>query len=104
MAGQGTVTRETLAALRGEIDAIDARLIDLLAERFRVVERVVAVKKRDHLPANIPQRVEDVVAAARRQAETAGLPPDLAETLWRTMVAWTIAHEERRLGKEDATS
>lgn len=96
--GQGAaVTTETLAALREEIDAIDARLIALLGERFRVVERVVAVKQRDGLPANIPARVEDVVQAARRQAAEAGIPPELAEAVWRTMVAWTIAHEEKRL-------
>ena len=97
MAGQGAVTKETLPALRREIDAVDARLVGLLAERFRIVERVIAVKQRDHLPANIPERVEEVVEAARRLAAVEGLPADLAETLWRAMVTWTIEHEEQHL-------
>ena len=104
MAGQGAVTEETLPALRREIDAVDARLVGLLAERFRIVERVVAVKKRDRLPANIPERVEEVVDAARRLAEAEGLPSDLAETLWRAMVAWTIEHEEKQLSQAGGTA
>ena len=102
MAGQGGFTKETLPALRREIDAIDARLVALLNERFQVVQRVVAVKKRDRLPANIPERVEEVVMAARRLASEEGLPPDLAEILWRAMVSWTIAHEERELAAEES--
>jgi len=97
MTRQGAVTTETLPELRREIDAVDARLVALLAERFRIVERVVAVKKRDRLPANIPERVEEVVEAARSLAQAEGLPADLAETLWRAMVTWTIEHEERHL-------
>ncbi|MDQ0393043.1 chorismate mutase [Labrys monachus] len=99
MAG-GPVTSETLPGLRCEIDDLDAQIVRLLAARLQVVERVVQVKQRDGLPANIPERVEEVVAAARHRAEAEGVPPDLAELLWRDLVSWTIAYEDRHLAIE----
>ncbi|OYX82544.1 MAG: chorismate mutase, partial [Azorhizobium sp. 32-67-21] len=46
----------------------------------------------------LPDRVEDVVARVTAQAEARGVPPDLAETLWRRLIEWTVAYEEERLG------
>lgn len=96
----GPVTTETLPGLRREIDDLDEQIVRLLAARLRVVERVVKVKQRDGLPANIPERVEEVVAAARYRAEAEGVPPDLAELLWRDLVSWIIAYEDRHLAVE----
>jgi isochorismate pyruvate lyase len=96
---QGPVTTETLADLRREIDDIDEQIVRLLASRLGVVQRVLKVKTRDGLPANIPERVEEVVAAARQRAEAQGVPPDLAELLWRDLVAWTIAYEDEHLAE-----
>jgi isochorismate pyruvate lyase len=90
----------TLAAIRAAIDAIDRDLVDLLAERARLVEQVVGIKKREHLPANIPGRVEAVIAAVRARAAEAGLEPDLAERVWREMIAGFVALEEKAL-RED---
>lgn len=88
-----------LAGLRSEIDKIDAKLVELLAQRVKIVSEVIVIKQREGLPANIPQRVDDVIAAARERAKAAGVPDDLAETLWRTLVAWTIDHEDRILAR-----
>ena len=97
---QEPVTTETLSDLRREIDTLDEQLVRLLAARVDVVRRVVKVKQRDKLPANIPERVEHVVAAVRRMAEAEGMPPDLAETIWRNMVGWIIEYEDRHLASE----
>jgi isochorismate pyruvate lyase len=90
-------TAEQLSDLRKEIDAIDEKLVHLLASRLEVVQRVLKVKTRDGLPANIPERVEEVVTSARRMAEAQGVPPELAELIWRNMVSWTIDYEDRHL-------
>ncbi|MCK0197612.1 chorismate mutase [Ancylobacter sp. 6x-1] len=87
-----------LAPFRAEIDAIDAEIVTLLARRFEVVQQVVEVKKAEGLAALLPERVEDVVEKVRAEAETKGVPPELAETLWRHMIAFVIAYEEERLG------
>ena len=34
------------------------------------------------------------------RAEGRGLPPDLAEALWRQMIGWFIQYEEEKLRKE----
>lgn len=92
-----TAGQESLADLRAAIDGIDRDLVALLAKRVGCLEKVIAVKARDNLPAAIPERVEAVVANVRSEAEAAGMPPDLAETLWRALIDWSIAYEEKRL-------
>lgn len=91
--------REFLAEARADIDAIDAELVKLLAKRVAVVDRVVEIKAEQGIPALLPERVEEVVAHARRQAEANGAPPDLAELLYRALIAWTVEYEERKLGR-----
>ncbi len=87
---------DTLALCRKDIDAIDKAIVDLLQKRFRVVDRVVAIKRRDNLPASIPSRIEEVVANVRSRAEQAGVPPDAAEAVWRQLIAATIAYERSK--------
>lgn len=96
--------QEGLADLRTVIDRIDRDLVALLAERVRCLEQVIAVKARDNLPAAIPERIEGVVANVRREAEAAGMPPDLAEALWRKLIDWSIAYEDRHLSGSEIPS
>lgn len=86
-----------LAAQRERIDALDAALVGLLAERMAVVREVVAIKAREGLAPRLPDRVEAVVAHVRAEAARRECPPALAEAVWRTIVEWTIAFEERNL-------
>ncbi|CAN5222869.1 chorismate mutase [soil metagenome] len=90
--------QEGLADLRAIIDGIDRDIVALLAERIKCLDRVIAVKVRDDLPAAIPERIEGVVANVRAEAEAAGMSPDLAEVLWRRLIDWSIAYEDRHLG------
>nr|WP_245263325.1 chorismate mutase [Azorhizobium doebereinerae] len=90
--------RRLLKEARVEIDAIDAQMVDLLAARLAVVERVLAIKKEAGLPALLPDRVEDVVARVRERAVSSEVPADLVEALWRFLIQWTIEYEDARLG------
>ena len=89
--------KTNIADLRSEIDIVDEKLVKLLAERQRLVEAVIAVKKRDGVAARIPARVDYVIDRARVLARAHHLDPALAETIWTEMVEWFVAHEERRL-------
>lgn len=91
--------KDALASCRAEIDALDAELVRLLGRRIEVVERVVAIKQAHAIPALLPDRVEEVVAHVREEAEVCGAPPDLAEKLYRALIAWTVEYEERKLAK-----
>lgn len=86
-----------MTALRTHIDALDARLVAMLAERTRLIDRAAQIKARDGLPALIETRVEEVVANVRALARDEGADPDLVESVWRLMISHFIAQEDRFL-------
>jgi len=91
----------SMEELRGLIDAIDAELVALLARRQACIDRAVEIKRGSGLPAAIPARVEDVVSKVRAHADGQGLDADLAEALWREMIARFIRREAVALGEDD---
>lgn len=84
-----------MTALRARIDALDAALVKLLAERQRQIEAAAAIKTRIGWPARIPPRVDDVLARVVDEAERKNLDAELARSLWTGLVEWSIAYEER---------
>ena len=54
--------KEALGVCRREIDAIDRRMVALLNERSRVVERIGAVKANMSMPVYEPKREDEVYA------------------------------------------
>jgi chorismate mutase / prephenate dehydrogenase len=76
----------SLEQLREQIDRIDQQLVDLLAQRLRVVEQVTTVKQQHDLPTFHPAREENLISARRVQAIQAGLDPDYVEDLFRTVL------------------
>jgi len=88
----------TMQELRKQIDRLDRQLIELLVTRATYIDRASELKPGEGLPARIPERVEDVVQKVRSNSADLGLDPDLAERLWRILIDWSIAREERVLG------
>lgn len=90
----------SLSEIRTRIDAIDGELVRILAERQALV-RAAAAFKADEQAVRAPERVERVVAAVRARAESAGLAPQVAETVWRAMIGAFIDLEmaEHRSGR-----
>ncbi len=84
--------------VRVEIDRIDEVLVELVAERFTYVDRAWQLKNSPN-EAVVPWRIQQVVDKVRAQAEQKGLPPELAESLWRQMIGWFIQYEEEQLEK-----
>ena len=82
--------------IRVEIDRIDEALVELVAERFSYVDRAWQLKNSPD-EAVVPWRIQQVVDKVRAQAEEKGLPPELAESLWRQMIGWFIQYEEEKL-------
>ncbi|MGO1397318.1 MAG: chorismate mutase [Brevibacterium yomogidense] len=86
---------QELASLRGSIDNLDAVLIHVLAERFKLTERVGRLKAEHELPAADPAREARQVDRLRALAEEANLDPEFAETFLAFTVAEVIRHHER---------
>jgi isochorismate pyruvate lyase len=82
----------SMAELRDAIDALDRRLVSLMALRQRYIERA-AVLKQSREAVRDPARVEEVVAKVLAEGCIAGLSPAIAEPVWRTLIETSIAHE-----------
>jgi chorismate mutase len=84
-----------LAGYRASIDNIDAALIHILAERFRITKAVGAYKATRALPASDPAREERQIARLRKLAEDAQLDPDFGEKFLRFIIQEVIRHHEQ---------
>lgn len=90
----------TMAELRVLIDHLDVQLIALLQRRVACIDRAALLKPAAGLPARIDDRVEQVVANVRDLATGRGLDPVLVERLWRILIDWSIAREERAMAAD----
>lgn len=88
------MTDQTLAALRSSIDNIDAALVHMLAERFKVTQAVGRYKAETKLPAADPGREEKQIARLRQLAADAGLDPEFSEKFLRFIIDEVIRHHE----------
>ena len=78
--------------LRKAIDALDARLVALLAVRQAYIERAAQLKTgRDQV--RDPERIEEVVGKVIAEGRKAGLSAEIAEPVWRTLIEASIRHE-----------
>lgn len=89
---------KSMADVRAAIDQLDQELIDLLARRATYIDRAAQLKPAEAMPARIAARIEQVVTNVRNAARARDLDPDLAETLWRPLIDWSIRREEEVLG------
>ncbi len=82
-----------LSKLRDKIDAVDQQIIDLLAERLRLVGEVGEVKTEHGLPIYVPEREAAMLAKRRAEAESKGVPADLIEDILRRTMRESYASE-----------
>jgi chorismate mutase len=87
-----------LAAFRRSIDNIDAALIHMLAERFRITQAVGAYKAKTALPPADPAREAKQIARLRALAEEAQLDPEFSEKFLRFIIEEVIRHHEQARG------
>ena len=86
--------------LRHQIDKLDVKIIELLANRSKFIDRATELKKSNGMPARIPERIESVVSNARNAAEELDLDADLVEKIWRILIDWSIQREAEIIREE----
>jgi chorismate mutase len=87
-----------LASFRKSIDNIDAALIHILAERFRITQAVGEYKARATLPPADPDREARQIARLRKLSEEANLDPEFSEKFLRFIIDEVIRHHEKARG------
>ena len=87
-----------LAGFRASIDNIDAALIHILAERFRITKAVGAYKATQALPATDAAREERQIERLRKLATDAQLDPDFGEKFLRFIIEEVIRHHHQASG------
>jgi len=87
-----------LAAYRKSIDNIDAALIHILAERFRITQAVGEYKARATPPPADPDREARQIARLRKLSEEADLDPEFSEKFLRFIIEEVIRHHEKARG------
>ena len=88
-----------LDGYRQSIDNIDAAMIHILAERFRITQAVGAYKAEHGLPPSDLGREERQIARLRKLAEDARLDPEFSEKFLRFIIQEVIRHHEKAQGK-----
>lgn len=83
---------ESLLQAREQIDSIDQRLVELIAERQFYVDQAQRFKNSVQ-DIQSPERVEQVIHKVRDLATEHALDPLLVETLYREMIQHFIQRE-----------
>ena len=89
---------DVLQGYRKSIDNIDAALVHLLAERFKVTQAVGRYKAEAGLPPADPGREERQIARLRRLAGEAELDPEFSEKFLRFIIDEVIRHHQAQQG------
>lgn len=84
-----------LVGYRKSIDNIDAALVHMLAERFRITQAVGEYKARSGLPASDPSREARQIERLRALAIEADLDPEFSEKFIRFVIDEVIRHHRQ---------
>jgi chorismate mutase len=87
-----------LAAYRRSIDNIDAALVFLLAERFKITQKVGRHKAAAGLPPADPAREAQQIARLKALAHEAELDPEFSEKFLRFIINEVIRHHSKAAG------
>ena len=84
-----------LDELRKELSAVDRRIVELIAERQRIVGDIGRSKQGTGAATRDYAREKDVLDMGRAQAAELGIDPDLAERILRQLIRSSLASQER---------
>jgi len=82
----------SMVDVRSAIDALDERLVDLLATRFAYMRAAARIKP-ERTQVRDEARKAQVIAAARARAAQLDLPADVIGAIWEELVEASIAYE-----------
>ena len=85
----------TLDELRLQLNDIDSRLIELIADRQDTSREIARVKRATGYPTRDYRREREVIIGARDAAVERGVSPRVAEDLMRMLIRSSLATQEQ---------
>lgn len=96
------VADEELRVLREQIDQIDSEVLQLLAARSRVAERIARVKREGNLAVFQPKRWDAVLHDRMVQGQEQGLSEEFVRGIFERIHAESVRVQEKTIGQPDA--
>ncbi len=84
-----------LQELRNRLNELDRRLLELIAERQSVVERVGELKRSSSQATRDYAREKQVLDGARKNARELGVAPEIAADVMRLLIKTSLTRQER---------
>ncbi len=84
-----------LDELRNNLSSVDKKLLELIAERQKIVAEIGKSKRHSGTGTRDYAREKDVLDMGREQAEALGVDPDLAERVLRQLIRTSLESQER---------
>jgi chorismate mutase/prephenate dehydrogenase len=85
----------TLQELRDRLDGIDRRLLELIAERQSTIGKIASIKHSTGFPLRDYHREREVFVGARANALEVGVSPELAESVMRLLIRYSLTAQEQ---------
>jgi isochorismate pyruvate lyase len=82
----------TMTDVRAGIDALDERIVELLATRFGYMRAAARIKPERGMVRDEDRKAQ-VITQARARAEQLGLPGAVIGEMWELLVEGSIAYE-----------
>lgn len=87
-------TDPALQWYRAQMDEIDDRLWETLAQRMHISRRIGLLKKQKGLPVVQPKRKEEILQKRLRWAAEAGLTEETVRNIWEAIHAESVREQE----------
>lgn len=85
----------SLEDLRQSLTSIDRQIVELIADRQKVVDEIGNSKQSSGRATRDYEREKDVLDMARAHAATLGVDPNLAEDILTSLIRASLTHQER---------
>jgi predicted regulator of amino acid metabolism with ACT domain/chorismate mutase len=92
------MNKKKLQELRRDVDRIDEQIISLLAQRLRLADNLVALKRKLKLEVRDKAREREVIERARALARERKMNPGFVESVMRLVMAQMAGEERERFG------
>lgn len=82
-----------MKTLRKEIDVIDDALLNLLAKRMEIVQKIGEYKQKRGLPALDQKRWDALLTRLTSKAKATGIDPNFVKIIWNSIHKYALTYE-----------